>query len=61
MKCDNNPLLWRKFLLKIANNRDYVNIYCNRPLNCFDRHCCECYIFYSGNDLDELPNVGFYW
>ena len=33
MKCYNLPLLlWRKSFLNIANNRDYINNHCNRPL-----------------------------
>ena len=44
MKCNNIPILWIKFFLNIANNRDYVNIYCNRPLNSFERHCREWYL-----------------
>ena len=61
MKWNNIPLWWRKFFLKIANNRDYVNNYCNRLLNGFGRHCREGYRYDSGNNLDELPDVGFYW
>ena len=37
MKCYNKPLLWRKFFLNIANNREYIFNYCNRPLHKFDR------------------------
>ena len=44
MKCDYIPLLWRKSFLNIATKRDYVNNYCNRPLNTFDRHCHEWYL-----------------
>ena len=29
MKCNNFPILWRTFFLKIANNRDYVYNFCN--------------------------------
>ena len=39
MKCNNIPLLWRKFFLKIANNKHYLYNFCNRPLNVFHRHC----------------------
>ena len=39
MKFNNIPVLWKKFFLKITNNRDYVNNFCNRPLNRFDQHC----------------------
>ena len=41
MKCNNIPLLWRKFLLNVANNKDYVYNFCNRPFNGFHRHCRE--------------------
>ena len=61
MKCDNILFLWRNFFLNIANKRDYVNNCCSRPLNSFDRHCHEWYIYNSGNNFDELPDVGFYW
>ena len=37
MKCFNIPMLWRKFFLNIANNRNYIFDYCNRPLHKFDR------------------------
>ena len=36
MKCGNIPLLWRKFFLNIANNRDHIIKYSNRPFNKFD-------------------------
>ena len=70
MKCNNIPLLWRKFFLNIANNRDYVNNYCNRPPNSFDRHCPEWYLhkliknnteINCSNNLDELPEYAIYW
>ena len=38
MKCYNMPLLWRKFFLIIANNKDYIVNYCKRPLKKLDRH-----------------------
>ena len=66
MKCDKIPLLWRKFLLKIANNRDYVYKYCNRPFNIFPRHCREWYLYNNtGEDdirmlNDEMNNYGAY-
>ena len=60
-KCDKIPLLWRKFFMKIANNRDYVHRYFNRPLNCCEQHCRASYIYNSDNNLDELPDVGFCW
>ena len=45
MKCINIPVLLRIFFLKIANNRDYVNNFCNRPFNRFHQHCREWYFF----------------
>ena len=51
-KCDNIPLLWRKYFLNIANNRDYVYNFCNRSINKFDRHCREWYL-YNNPDADE--------
>ena len=62
MKCDNVPLLWRKFFLNIANNnRDYVNNYCNRPFNRFHRYCREWYLYNNTeNNLDELPEYSIY-
>ena len=68
MKCNNIPLLWRIFL-DIANNRDFVNNYCNRPLNRFDRHCREWYLYNLikdnteidyNNNLDNNFNYGIY-
>ena len=44
MKCYNLPLLWRKFFMNTANNREYVINHCNRPLNEFDRHFQEWYL-----------------
>ena len=41
MKCFSLPLLWRKLLSNILNNRDYINNYCNRPLNKVDKHLPE--------------------
>ena len=67
MNCDNVPLLWRKFSLNMANNRDYVFIFCNRPFKNFDWHCRECYFFNNpdANDIktltDEKNNYGGYW
>ena len=50
MKCRNIPLLWRNFFLNIANNRDYIIIYCNRPFNKFDRLCLEWYLSHKRDD-----------
>ena len=67
MKCGNIPILWIKLFLNIANNRHYVYNFCNRPLNKFDRHCREWYL-YNNSDADdirmlndELNNYGAYW
>ena len=70
MKSDNIPLLWRKFFFNIANNIDYVNNYCNRPLNSFDRHCFERYLrnflennadVRFSNNMDEILEYAIYW
>ena len=61
MKWNNIPLWWRNFFLNMENNRDYVNTYCSTLLNGFDRHCREGYRYNSGKNLDELPDVEFYW
>ena len=64
MKCDKISLLWRRFFLNIVNNRDYVNNYCNRPNNRFDRHCREWYLhnlIISSSNSDELPEYAIYW
>ena len=61
MKSNIIHLLLRKFFLNIANNREYVNFYCNIPPNSFDPHFREWYIYNSGNDVDDLPDVGFSW
>ena len=53
MKSNDIPLLWRKLFLNIANNRDYVYNYCNRPFNKFHRHCREWYLYNNttGDDI----------
>ena len=56
MKCGNIPLLWRKFFLNTANNRDYIFKYCKRPFNKFDRHCRECYLSHN-SDENEIRVV----
>ena len=53
MKFDYIPLLWRKFFLYTANNRDYIFDCCNRPLNNFDRNCHEWYLNHKSDD-DEI-------
>ena len=68
MKCNNIPLLWRKFLLKIANNKDYRYNFCNRPFNDFHRQCREWYLYNNtdGDDIQMLDNemnnkYGAFW
>ena len=53
MKCYNLPLLWRKFFMNIANNRDYISNNCNRPHHKFDRHLGEWFLNENPND-DEI-------
>ena len=70
MKNDNIPMLWKKIFLIFANNRDYVNIFCDKPLKRFDKNCRERY-FHSllknntekdcNNKLDDLPENAIYW
>ena len=43
-------MLWRKFFLNIANNRDHIILYCNRRKNKFDRHCRESYLSHNSDD-----------
>ena len=67
MKCGNIPRLWIIFFLKIANSRDDVFNFCNRPLNNFNRHCREWYLYNNPNAIvigtytDELNNYEAYW
>ena len=67
MKSNDIPLLRRKLFLNIANNRDYVYNYCNRPFKKFHRHCREWYFYNNttGDDIrmlnDEMKNDGAYW
>ena len=67
MRCGNIPRLWILFFLKIANNRDYVHNFCNRPIKDFDRHCREWYLYNNpdaddtGMLNDEVKNYGAYW
>ena len=67
MKCDNIPLLSRKFFSKIANNRENVYNFCSRPLKDFHRHCRE-WNLYNNTDADDIRlldddmnNYGAYW
>ena len=50
MKCYNLPLLWSKFFMNIANNREYVMNYCNRPLCKFGSQLREWYLNENPND-----------
>ena len=67
MKRNNIPRLWRTFFLNVANKRNYVYNFCNRPSNDFQRHCRECYLYNNtdGDDIrmlnDEKINYGAYW
>ena len=45
MKCNNFPILWGKLFLKIANNRDYINSFCNRPYSRLHQHCRDWYFY----------------
>ena len=63
------PMLWRHFSKNIANNRDYVYYFCNRPLNRFDRRCREWYLYNNtnggGDEIrilnDELNNYALHF
>ena len=50
MKCGNILLLWRKFFLNNANNREHNIIYCNRPFNKPDRPCGEWFLSHNSDD-----------
>ena len=52
-KCDRIPLLWIKFLLNIANKRDYVFNFRRRPAKQFDWYCREWYL-YNNTDADDI-------
>ena len=39
------PIFWRKFFMKIANNRDYIDNFRNNPDNKFQRYCFERYLY----------------
>ena len=39
-----------KFFLNIANNRDHIIKYYNRPFNKFDRLCREWYLSHNSDD-----------
>ena len=34
-------MLWREFFMKIANNGENINNYCNNPYNKFQKYCQE--------------------
>ena len=50
MKCFNISMLWRKFFLNNANNREYIYNYCNKPLHKFDGHLREWFLSENPND-----------
>ena len=50
MKCYNLPLLWRKFFMNIANNRNYIINHCNRPRRKFYRLIREWYLNQNPDD-----------
>ena len=60
MKCGKIPILWRKFFLNIANNRDYIFIFCNRSSSRFDCPCGEWFIHNNSYELDEVPENFIY-
>ena len=39
------PMFWRHLFKHIANNRNYVYNFCNRPPKNFHRYCCEWYLY----------------
>ena len=53
MKCNIIPMLWRKFFLNMASNRDFVYNFCNRPFIDFHRHCREGYL-HNNTDEDDI-------
>ena len=70
MKCNNFPILWKKFFLNIANKREDVNKFCNRPFKRFDQHCRQWYLYNLvenntevnyNNILDDIPNMKSIW
>ena len=53
------------FFLNIANKRDYVINYCNKPINIFDKLCREWYLSHNSYDneirvLDDKITSRFY-
>ena len=56
MKCCNKPMLWRNIFLNIANNREYIINYCNKPLHKFDRRLREWYLGENPND-NEMRKI----
>ena len=48
------PILWRKFFLKIANNKDYVYYFCNNRYNSFHQHCREWYFYILMKNNNEM-------
>ena len=63
MKSGNIPVLWKRFFLKIANNREYKVNLCNNPFSRFHRHCREWYMYNllknntdGGDDINKFMN-----
>ena len=54
MKCNKVPLLWRRIFFKIANNKIYVYIFCNRPFNSFHQPCREWYFYILMKNNTEI-------
>ena len=67
-------MLWRLFCTHFANKRDYVYKFCNKPLDRFDRHSREWYLYNlfksntdgdDGDDIrmldDEMNNYALYF
>ena len=59
MKDSKNPLLWKFFFFNTVKNRDYINNYCKRPFNNFDKLCQEWYLFHIIDDVQiRMLNEG---
>ena len=61
MKCNDIPLLWRKFFLNIAKNREHMDIYCINLYNLFQRYCREWYFYNNEMDYDNNNNVNIFF
>ena len=66
----NKPLMWWKFFINIAWNRDYLYNFCNNPFNRFQKHCYEWYqykllenntgIYYEDVEQNNLMQLQFF-